>query len=170
MSQEPLLSAFTKLRKNLLRMTKHFLHDEDDASDAIQEAFCRLWPTREKIKDEHEASALAVTTVKHICIDTLRKQKRIQWNELDTDRDSPLTESAQEDMEQQEKFNLIRQIIESRLTPLQREILHMKDFEGREIEEIAREKGMQATAVRMNLSRARKTIREQYIRLTHEKE
>ena len=38
----------------------------------------------------------------------------------------------------------------------------MRDFRGLEIEEIAQELQMQPTAVRMNLSRARKTIREQY--------
>lgn len=45
----------------------------------------------------------------------------------------------------------------------------MKEFEGYEIEEIAQELNMQPTAVRMNLSRARKEIRNQYSRLTHEK-
>ena len=50
MNQEPLLSAFTRLRDNLLSMSRHILQNEDDASDAIQEAFCRLWPIRNKIK------------------------------------------------------------------------------------------------------------------------
>ena len=40
MNQEPLLSAFTRLRDNLLSMSRHILQNEDDASDvAIQEAF-----------------------------------------------------------------------------------------------------------------------------------
>ncbi len=170
MSQEPLVSAFTALQKNLLRMTKRFLNDEEEASDALQEAFCRLWPSKDKIKDEREASALAVTTVKHICIDTLRKQNRIQQCELDTDRDSPLTISAQEEMESKERFELVQRIVEKHLSELQRKILRMKDFEGREIEDIAQEMQMQPTAVRMNLSRARKTIREQYKQWTHEEE
>ena len=38
MNQEPLLSAFTRLRDNLLSMSRHILQNEDDASDAIQEA------------------------------------------------------------------------------------------------------------------------------------
>ena len=50
MNQEPLLSAFTRLRDNLLSMSRHILQNEDDASDAIQEAFSRLWPIRNKIK------------------------------------------------------------------------------------------------------------------------
>ena len=65
MNQEPLLSAFTRLRDNLLSMSRHILQNEDDASDAIQEAFCRLWPIRNKIKSEKEAAALTVTTTRN---------------------------------------------------------------------------------------------------------
>ncbi len=162
MSQEPLLTAFTKLRTNLLQMTKHLLRDEEEASDALQEAFCRLWTRREKIKNEQEASALAVTTVKNICIDVLRKDKNIHHCELDTDRDSPLSDSVQEEMERKERFDMVNRIIENQLSALQQKILRMKDLEGREIDEIAIELQMQPTAVRMNLSRARKTVREQY--------
>ena len=76
MNQEPLLSAFTRLRDNLLSMSRHILQNEDDASDAIQEAFCRLWPIRNKIKSEKEAAALTVTTTRNICIDQIRKKAR----------------------------------------------------------------------------------------------
>ena len=50
MNQEPLLSAFTRLRDNLLSMSRHILQNEDDASDAIQEAFCRLCLYEIKLK------------------------------------------------------------------------------------------------------------------------
>lgn len=39
MNQEPLLSAFTRLRDNLLSMSRHILQNEDDASDAIHGSF-----------------------------------------------------------------------------------------------------------------------------------
>ena len=77
MNQEPLLSAFTRLRDNLLSMSRHILQNEDDASDAIQEAFCRLWPIRNKIKSEKEAAALTVTTTRNICIE--RKLDSPSW-------------------------------------------------------------------------------------------
>ncbi len=58
MNQEPLLSAFTRLRDNLLSMSRHILQNEDDASDAIQEAFCRLWPIRNtNITSENRSSS-----------------------------------------------------------------------------------------------------------------
>ena len=50
MNQEPLLSAFTRLRDNLLSMSRHILQNEDDASDAIQEAFYGLYEIKLKAK------------------------------------------------------------------------------------------------------------------------
>ena len=84
MNQEPLLSAFTRLRDNLLSMSRHILQNEDDASDAIQEAFCRLWPIRNKIKSEKEAAALTVTTTRNICIDQIRKKARFPELDIET--------------------------------------------------------------------------------------
>lgn len=151
-------------------MTRNLLRDEEEASDALQEAFCRLWPRRDQIKDEQEASALTVTTVKNICFDTLRKQQKMPQCELDTERDSPLSDSAQEEMERSEHFDLINRIIEKHLTEMQQKILHLKELKELEVKEIAQELHMQPTAVRMNLSRARKAVREHYKRLTHEEE
>lgn len=161
MKQEPLLSAFTRLRDNLLSMSRRILQDEDDASDAIQDAFCRLWPLRGKIRDEREASALTVTTTRNLCIDRARQKSR--FTGYDPDQcDACDDETAAESEAVAERFKAVRQLIESALTENQRTILEMRDFRGLEIEEIAQELQMQPTAVRMNLSRARKTIREQY--------
>ncbi len=163
MNQEPLLSAFTRLRDNLLSMSRRILQDEDDASDAIQDAFCRLWPLRNKIKDEKEASALTVTTTRHICIDRVRQKSR--FTEYDPEVCDESDENGNEKEYVEERFLMVKQLIDKELTENQRLILELRDFRGFEIDEIARQLNMQPTAIRMNLSRARKTIREQYKKL-----
>ena len=47
---------------------------------------------------------------------------------------------------------------------LQQQILHMKEYDGKTYSEIAESLGMQEPAVRMQLSRARKEIRECYLK------
>ncbi len=164
MKQEPLLSAFTRLRDNLLSMSRRILQDEDDATDALQDAFCRLWPLRGRIKDEQEASALTVTTTRHICIDRARQKSR--FTEYDPESyDTCDDEGASESEAIVERFQAVKRLIDRELTESQRTILDMRDFRGLEIDEIARQLHMQPTAVRMSLSRARKTIREQYQKL-----
>jgi RNA polymerase sigma-70 factor (ECF subfamily) len=60
---------------------------------------------------------------------------------------------------------LLKKIIDA-LPPLQKAIITMKDIDEYEVEEIAGVTGSQPEAIRVNLSRARKKVREEYIRLS----
>ena len=82
--------------------------------------------------------------------------------ELNQEIKSETTDSTYNSIETKEKYHLIEMIIEQKLTPLQQEILKRRDFEGEEYEQIAKSLNMQQSAVRVQLSRARKTIREIY--------
>ena len=161
MNEEPLITTFTQLRKGFLRLASRFLPNEEDASDALQDAFCRLWTRRNQIHSSQEAEALAVTTIRNLCIDQVRKEK-IPIMELDAERDFTPTETIEERIERQEFFQEVEELIDKQLSPIQRLILRKKEYEEESIEEIAKELDMQQAAVRMQLSRARKIIRECY--------
>ena len=160
MSESILTQTFTALRKRLLRMAMHILPDEDDAADALQDAFCRLWPRRDSIESEAEAEALTTTTVRNICIDNVRR-RRIDTIPIDEEHDR--CEEHDNDGHK-ERYAEVKKIIDSGLTPQQKEIIELKEIEGYSIEEIARKLSSTESAVRMNLSRARKRIRECYIK------
>ena len=164
MSKETLTSTFTELRKGFLRLAMRFLPNKEDAEDALQEAFFRLWKHADQIGSREEAEALTVVTVKNLCIDTLRRRNHLPTVELDENRDESISDSTAESMEKEERFRMVERIIELRLTPLQQQILHMKEYEGKKYNEIADILGMQEPAVRMQLSRARKEIRECYLK------
>ena len=70
------------------------------------------------------------------------------------------------DVEEKERtYNELKRKIDSELTSTQKYILEEKEYGGRTLEEIARELKMEPAAVRMQLSRARKTLRNS---LSHE--
>ena len=170
MNEEPLTTTFTQLRKGFLKLASRFLPDEEDAEDALQDAFCRLWPRRHQIHSSQEAEALAVTTLRNLCIDQVRKEK-VPLMELDAERDSKPAESIEERIEKEELFREVNELINKKLSPIQQSILRKKEYEGLSFEEIAQELEMQQAAVRMQLSRARKIIRECYRkRHSHEEE
>ena len=54
MSDKTLTTVFTRLRNKFLNMALAILPSEDDAADALQDAFCKLWPRRDTINDEAE--------------------------------------------------------------------------------------------------------------------
>ena len=79
--------------------------------------------------------------------------------EMDVVEESP-------DPEEKERvYDELKRKIDSELTSTQKYILEEKEFGGRTLEEIARELKMEPAAVRMQLSRARKTLRNS---LNHE--
>lgn len=163
MSEEALINVFTNLRNKFLNIALHLLANDSDADDALQETFCRLWPRRENITTDAEAEALTATTLRNLCIDNLRKRK---LNTIPIDEQHDTTDDLPD--EREEHFREIEDIIEQELSPLQKEILHSKEYNGETIESIARRLGLQPAAARMQLSRARKKIRECYQRRIQE--
>lgn len=161
MSENNLIKTFTRGRSRLLQLARHLLDSPEDAEDALQEAFCRLWPRADSLHDLTDAEKLASTVVKNISIDQLRRQSDCQTVDVETlSEDSSL--STEVEQEQREQYEAVSRLIAQHLTPLQQRILRWHDMEGRSYQEIARHERMQETAVRMQLSRARKTIRECY--------
>lgn len=156
--EEVLLPAFQRLRRGLRRLASSMV-GESVADDALQDAFVRLWTRRTTLRSEEEAGRLLTTTVKHLSIDHLRQQQReacVSLAEADgAEEDAPDVES---------RFQAVERIVAAELSPLQRDILRRHDYEGEDYDAIAQSLQMQPAAVRMQLSRARRTIREIYRR------
>lgn len=161
MSDKTLTTVFTRLRRKFLHTAMQILPNEEDAADALQDAFCRLWPRRDTINDEAKAEALTSITVHNICIDKVRK-RRIETVPLNEEHDTEPDNDRTTAEEREQRYNEVKSLIDKELTPQQKRIIELKDIEGVEIEEIARQLLMTESAVRMSLSRARKKIREQY--------
>lgn len=156
---------YISFKVHLLKIANNLLREDSDAEDAVQETFFRLLKIKDRIKNEDEAKALAIRTTRNICIDQLRRKNVVRFEALDGYENYNSDNSMQRKAEIKEDYNLICRLIECSLSPLQRRILEMKEFEEKEIDEIAEILNMQPAAVRMNLSRARKEIREIYFKI-----
>lgn len=95
-------------------------------------------------------------------IDAYRRRNTLPMVSLNPDIDITTEEIDGGDENQEERFKAIERIIMAQLTDNQREIFMMKEFKGYSFSQIAKELNMQEPAVRMQLSRARKSIREFY--------
>ncbi len=165
------LERFTKtilpLADKLRYLAMDMLRNGDDADDAVQETFLRLWKNRLDLDKHPNTQGFAVVTLKNICIDRIRKDK------FDTSIDAlefSLSEEATpyKKAELKDSIAIVNKIIES-LPELQRTILMMRDVEGYELSEIASITGTQVSAVTTNLSRARKRVRETFLRITEKR-
>jgi RNA polymerase sigma-70 factor (ECF subfamily) len=151
------------LREKLLHISLKLLDEKADAEDVVQEAFLKLWHIRDKLDAYQSIEALAVMMTKNLALDKLKMQKPMA-DESELHFQDTKTKTPAELLEQKDAVDCIRRLIEQ-LPSLQHTIIRMKDIEGYEVDEIAEITGTQPEAVRVNLSRARKKVREQFITL-----
>lgn len=157
MKTDCLTYSFIALREKLHQSALRFLHDDEDAKDALQDTFFRLWKTGPP-ETESEARNKLFTVLKNICIDKLRKRSMFSIGNSETDTMTVMPDDI-------EDIGQLEQLLSSGLTDIQRQIYELVVHDGVEYDEIAVRMGMTIEAVRMNMSRARKRIRENYQKL-----
>ena len=152
MSQDYLTDAFVRLRQKLRWISGRILPDSAASDDILQDCFVRLWQHRYPLKSEQEAEALLARTVRNASLNEQRRKRTIpiETDLIDDSPDYSIKEKAFEELQKK---------IEQQLTDTQRYILEEKEYGGRTLEDIAKELKMEPTAVRMQLSRARKKLR-----------
>lgn len=157
MKTDNLTYSFLALRDKLHRSALGFLKNDEDARDALQDTFSNLWSSG-KMDSESEARNKLFAVLRNVCIDRLRRPKAIPLEEADV-RQVEAPPDSGEDMATYEK------LLTTGLSNIQRQIYNLITQDGMEYEAIASHLGMSIEAVRMNMSRARKKIRENYIKL-----
>lgn len=141
------------------------LEEEQDAEDAVQEAFLKLWQLRDSLDRYDSLVAFATTVTRNLCIDKLRVRDR-HCSIDDTLYRQAAPDNPYLHLERSNTEALLKAIIDQ-LPGLQQAIIKLRDIEDYELEEIAAITGTSVEAVRVNLSRARKRVRETYVRMTN---
>ena len=165
MSQERFKAEILPLREKLFHIAQRILVEEQEAEDAVQEVLLKLWYTRDLLGNYESPAAYATTVTKNHCLDRLKVIKRQEPLD-DTYFGLAANDNPYLLLERKNTNEILQKIIE-RLPPLQRATIKMKDIEEIEVEEIAEITGTTVEAVRVNLSRARKKVREEYIKWTN---
>ena len=164
MSQEIYKKEILPLRPQFFYTAKKMLENDEEAEDAVQEVLLKLWRICDSFHQYDNVAAMAVTSLKNHCLDRLKVLKRQQPLNETTDfritHDNPHLQ-----LERRNTEEILMKIIDT-LPRLQQMIITMKDVERYEVEEIADITGTNAEAVRVNLSRARKKVREDYLKIT----
>lgn len=164
MNQSEFMQIVSPFKDKLFRMAKRLLVSSEEAEDATQEVLVKLWNKKESIPEFKSVEAMAMTMTKNYCFDQLKSKragnlKLVHSNYRDTEA------SMQKKIEDHDSWNWVEKIMEE-LPEQQKLIIQMRDIEEMEFEEIGTVLEMNETAIRVALSRARKTIREKLIK-TH---
>ncbi|REE81771.1 RNA polymerase sigma-70 factor (ECF subfamily) [Lutibacter oceani] len=159
MKQSEFLKTVMPFKDKVFRVAKRLLVSTEEAEDATQELYFKLWKNKSKLKDYKSVEAFAMTMTKNYCFDRLKSKQASNLKLVHSnyqEKDTPL----QRRVELNDSVSLVHKLINN-LPEQQKLIIQLRDIEEYEFDEIAEQLNMQPTAVRVTLSRARKTIREQ---------
>ena len=154
------------LRSKMLCYAGKLTGGEEDAEDIVQEVLLRLWKRREELEHCENIEAFSMTLVHHLYIDQWRKRRK---EEREIKEESSVENTTPEKLLEIKDSVRLNQEIIATLPTLQQAVIRMKDVEGYETEEIAEITGCQVEAVRSNLSRARRKVRDIYLQVIQDK-
>jgi RNA polymerase sigma factor (sigma-70 family) len=158
MTQTEFLNIVMPFKDKVFRLAKRLLVSTEEAEDATQEVLIKLWSNKTKIQEYKNVEAFSMTMTKNFCLDKL-KSKQAQNLKIVHSNYQDNNVSLQKEVEFKDSLDWVGRIMEE-LPEQQKMVIQLRDIEQYELDEICKMLDMNNTAVRVALSRARKTIRE----------
>jgi RNA polymerase sigma-70 factor (ECF subfamily) len=154
-----------RFRARVWRVCFRMLGNEQDAHDAAQEVFLRLFLQRQQFEGRSKYGTWVHGIAIRVCLTQRRGRSRRSKHETlqpEQTHDSPEPHHAEANP--QLKLDLLQML--DTLDDEDRAILLMKYAEGHEYEELAEIFGMGVSALKMRVSRAREKLRERFPEMT----
>jgi RNA polymerase sigma-70 factor (ECF subfamily) len=159
-------TTYTRLlqehRDRVFSRALYVLRDREDAEDVTQEAFLRLWKSGDEVPADRAGFWLQ-RVVHNLCIDTTRRRKviRTHFGRPDTEVAARLPAKPAGTEQRLEMDDRQRQLLDAMaaLTPETRSVMMMHYFQGMKLREIAEALGKTVTALKVQIHRARHTLR-----------
>ncbi len=148
-------------KDRLYRFAKRMLRLREEAEDIVQEVFVKLWQRIDELDSMRNFDAYAMVVTKNMCIDRLRA-KRVQIFELDEETYNYEGMNPEKNFDLCDSSEKVKLLIDELPDKLQM-VMHMRDIEGMEQDEIAEIMGIEKNDVKVTLCRARKKVREKLL-------
>ena len=156
MTSQKFSTEYLPLAPMLYRIAFHILEQQDEAEDAVQETFLKLWEIRDKLDDVESAKAYSIRILKNECMDRLRKAKKSVPADQVLVREpiSPTDEQIDARRRLEKVLGAIKSLPDS-----QKQVLLLRTVEGLSYREISEKMGMSQLTLRVLLTRARGALR-----------
>ncbi len=161
MDKKEFTEVVMPIKDRLYRLAKRILISTDEAEDAVQEVLFKMWKEKQNLTDYKSPEAFAITMTKNYCLDRLKSKQASNLKIVHSNY--PTSQNIEREVEANEGVALVFKIMET-LPEQQKIILQLRDVEQLEFSEMAIILDSNETAIRVALSRARKTVREAMIK------
>ena len=152
------------LKNELFRLALRITLNHAEAEDVVQETMIKVWNRRDHWDEIESIEAFCLTICRNISLDKVKKAEN-QNQSLNDEHDAPdrsYASNPEEQAEQRDKILLIRRLINT-LPEKQRSVMQLRDFEGKSYKEIAEILAISEEQVKVNIFRARQTIKQKFL-------
>lgn len=142
------------MRPMLLNVARGILGSDEEAEDVVQDALLRLW----QLRDEpiQNVRGFARIVVRNLCLSKVRR-KRVTVDIAQAD----FANDEESESVKNEQINRMMELVDA-LPTMQQTVLRMRHMQDMTMADIACIIGTSEVAVRQSLSRARRSIIEQF--------
>lgn len=154
------MKALIDTRTKYIRFAESILYNTQDAEDVVQDCYIKVLEKKENGNSILNPEAYMMRAVRNASLDLLRKNRPEELDEQHWENKMCSPDLWQQ-LVHKEQAAQLQQLMQL-LSEKQRTAFYLRDVEGYELSEIETLMGINNEAVRTNISRARKQLRELY--------
>ena len=152
------------LKDMLFRLALRITLDSAEAEDVVQETLIKVWNQREKWPQIESIEAFTTTICRNLALDRNKLHANrvalLSADEHDTP-DTSIRANPERQAETNDQVSLVKKLMDQ-LPEKQRTCMQLRDIEGKAYKEIAEVMGISEQQVKVNIVRARQTIRQRF--------
>ncbi len=155
------------LKNELFRLALRITLNREDAEDVVQETMMKVWNRREQWAQIESMEAFCMTICRNVALD---HQKRMENQNVSLeDEDATISNhpssitSPEEQTMQRDRVERVRSLM-NQLPEKQRSCMQLRDVEGKSYKEIAAVMDITEQQVKINIFRARQTIKQEFLK------
>ena len=156
MTERRFHSEYLSLAETLYKVAYYILESEDEAEDAVQELYLKLWESRKSLDGIRQPKAYCIRMLKNLCIDRIRSAVHLAFTE--NLPESPAPRSQDDDFDARRRLDKVLKAVKA-LPERQKQVLLMRTVEGLSYEEMSARTGMNNATLRVTLSQARTKLK-----------
>ena len=148
-------TVWLPLQGRFYRIAFYLLENEEEAKDAVQDLYLKLWNLRDHLELIREPAAYGAMLLRNQCIDRIRRLRPREELREDMASKAP----PDEQLEQREDLQAVTRAMQA-LPESQRKLLKMRVLQGLTYEQISEKTGLSGLNIRVQVSLARKKLKQ----------
>ena len=154
------------LKNELFRLALRITLNREDAEDVVQETMIRVWNRRDQWEQIESIEAFCTTICRNLALDKTKRASNQDASLDDEGHDAPdhsYSANPEEQAMQRDKVERVRRLMDQ-LPEKQRTCMQLRDVEGKSYKEIAAVMDISEQQVKINIFRARQSIKQEYLK------